>query len=135
MTTTRTGLLSLVFVSLLSASKARTANQDLGPRQAAVVQECIVRGAGDITVDDSAAIVETFQRCSSNSIIRLTATNYTVYTPISLTGLGRTLVFVSFWDSMVNHTILIHRSRQCESTLRRQLATPARYGEGADRYQ
>lgn len=51
------------------------------------VGECLVESAGSLTVDDSPAILSTFQRCASNSVIRFQPTNYTVYTPLALTGL------------------------------------------------
>ncbi|KAJ3523956.1 hypothetical protein NMY22_g11209 [Coprinellus aureogranulatus] len=60
----------------------------LTPRQdASSAKECTVESANDLSIDDSNAILDAFNRCSSNSVIRFNRSNYTVYTPISLTGL------------------------------------------------
>jgi hypothetical protein len=76
--------------SIFNAAAAQGLEDDCKPRASVPdVGECIVESADDLGIDDSPAILETFQRCSSNSVIRFLPTNYTVYTPISLTGLRK----------------------------------------------
>ncbi|KAJ2915343.1 hypothetical protein MD484_g5079, partial [Candolleomyces efflorescens] len=96
------------------------------------VGECIVESADDLSVDDSPAILETFQRCSSNSVIRFLPTNYTVHTPISLIGLQN--VHVLFYgnfllpDSISQVQSAINSTQNPPSTY----ATPWIYIQGSD---
>lgn len=81
--------LSVFFISLLTTLDAFAA---VTPRQGSSgLGECLVESANDLDVDDSGVILDTFKRCSSNSVIRFSPTNYTVYTPISLTDLRECL--------------------------------------------
>lgn len=85
----------LLLVSLLSASNSFAATPYI---TRAEPTECLVTGAGNVTVDDSASILETFKRCSTDSVIRFEQKNYTVHTPIALTGLKNVKVlFYGNW--------------------------------------
>ena len=101
LTMTRISLRSLLFTSLLTTSGVLGA---VTPRQdASGSEECVVESANDLAVDDSAAILDTFKRCSSDSTIRFNPTNYTVYTPISLTGLSKWIYSIAAhveWPSL-----------------------------------
>ncbi|TEB19473.1 pectin lyase-like protein [Coprinellus micaceus] len=123
-------LCSLLFASLLTTSSVLGA---VTPRQdASGSEECVVESANDLAVDDSAAILDVFKRCSSNSTIRFNPTNYTVYTPISLTELQNVKVlFYGNWLLPQNVTQVqtaINATQNPKSTY----ATPWIYISGSD---
>ncbi|TEB18255.1 pectin lyase-like protein [Coprinellus micaceus] len=123
-------LCSLLFASLLTTSSVLGA---VTPRQdASGSEECVVESANDLAVDDSAAILDAFKRCSSNSTIRFNPTNYTVYTPISLTELQNVKVlFYGNWLLPQNVTQVqtaINAAQNPKSTY----ATPWIYISGSD---
>lgn len=84
----------LYALTVFSTASAQDIGADCKPRASIPdVGECIVESADDPGVDDSPGILDTFKRCSTNSVIRFLPTNYTVHTPISLIGLRRLRTF------------------------------------------
>ncbi|RXW14388.1 hypothetical protein EST38_g11464 [Candolleomyces aberdarensis] len=131
--------LPLLYLALLCTSNvfniaaAQGTEADCKPRaNLPEVGECIVESADDPRVDDSPAILATFQRCSSNSVIRFLPTNYTVHTPISLIGLQKVkvLFYGNFLlpDSISEVQSAINTTQNPPSTY----ATPWIYIQGSD---